>query len=201
MSYEQLSLFTEDELAIAKNYNLIGLTGYAQSGKDTLATVLVENYGYRRIAFADAIRTFLYEINPIIGVTANENVYLRARVDRDGWEETKKSPEVRRLLQDLGVSARNILGSEIWVATALKGIEPNERIVITDVRFENEADTIRQLGGQLWRVKRVGVDPINAHISETQMDGYPVDQIFINNGTVEDLTRRVQTRMHSAFAK
>ena len=46
---------------------IIGLTGYAQSGKDTLANILVENYGYTRVAFADKIREFLYEVNPMVG--------------------------------------------------------------------------------------------------------------------------------------
>jgi dephospho-CoA kinase len=39
---------------------IIGLTGYAQSGKDTVANILVENYGYQRVAFADPIRALLY---------------------------------------------------------------------------------------------------------------------------------------------
>mgnify|MGYP006283771541 FL=1 len=42
---------------------IIGLTGYAQSGKDTVASLLVEHYGYERVAFADKIRSFLYEMN------------------------------------------------------------------------------------------------------------------------------------------
>ena len=45
---------------------IIGLTGYARSGKDTVAKILVDNYGYKRIAFADKIRELLVEINPIL---------------------------------------------------------------------------------------------------------------------------------------
>ena len=55
---------------------------------------------------------------------------------------------------------------------------------------------IRQLNGQLWRVKKIGVEAINQHISETEMNDYKVDQIFTNNGTLEDLEFLVKTRMN-----
>ena len=61
MTYEQLSLFTDEELGLPTGhpgYEVIGLTGYAQSGKDTVASILVEKYGYRRIAFAVVLYLF-----------------------------------------------------------------------------------------------------------------------------------------------
>jgi hypothetical protein len=179
---------------------IIGLTGYAQSGKDTVAKILVNNYGFTRIAFADKIREFLYETNPMYDSIVGEPLFVKAKVDRDGWEEAKKSPQIRRLLQTSGVAARKLFGEDFWVKQALKGIEFSGNYVIADVRFENEADEIKFTGGQIWRIKRLGVDPINGHISETQMDGYPVDQIFVNNGTVNDLESLIKTRMLS-YAK
>ena len=47
----------------------------------------------------------------------------------------------------------------------------------------------------MWRIKRIGVDAVNAHVSESQMDDYPVDQIFTNNGSIEDLGLMIKTRM------
>jgi hypothetical protein len=179
---------------------IIGLTGYAQSGKDTVANILVNNYGYTRIAFADKIREFLYETNPMYDSIVGEPLFVRAKVDRDGWEEAKKSPQIRRLLQTSGVAARKLFGEDFWVDQALSGMDVAGNYVIADVRFENEADKIKASGGQIWRIKRLGVDPINGHISETQMDGYPVDQIFINNGTVVDLESLIKTRM-AGYAK
>lgn len=197
MSYEQLSLFTDEELGIVPNYNLIGLTGYAQSGKDTLASILVEKYGYSRIAFADKIRDFLYGINPMVGCSPTG--YLQDLVNLVGWDKAKQEPQVRRLLQDLGISARDLIGEDIWVTAALSNVEKDQRVVITDVRFENEAATIKSMGGQIWRVKRTGVGPVNNHVSESEMDGYKVDQIFVNNGTLDDLSLLVTTRMRNAF--
>ena len=179
---------------------IIGLTGYAQSGKDTVANVLVERYGFTRLAFADKIREYLYETNPMYDSIVGEPLFVRAKVDRDGWEEAKKSPHIRRLLQTSGVAARKLFGEDFWVKQALKDIEFGGDYVIADVRFENEADAIKSTGGQIWRSKRLGVDPVNGHISETQMDGYPVDQIFVNNTTVDDLEVLIKTRM-SGYAK
>jgi len=179
---------------------IIGLTGYAQSGKDTVANVLVERYGFTRIAFADKIREYLYETNPMYDNVAGEPLFVRAKVDRDGWEKAKKSAQIRRLLQTSGVAARKLFGEDFWIKQALKDVEPGVDYVITDVRFENEADEIKSTSGQIWRVKRLGVDPVNGHISETQMDGYPVDQIFVNNSTIDDLEVLIRTRM-SSYAK
>jgi hypothetical protein len=178
---------------------IIGLTGYAQSGKDTLANLLVENYGYTRVAFADKIRDFLYEMNPMVDTVAFEPIFLKERVDRDGWEVAKQNPHIRRALQNAGVAARKTFGEGFWVHEAMKSMledpRPDMNYVITDVRFLNEADMIRANKGQMWRVKRNGVEAVNAHISESQLDGYPVDQIFTNNGSIEDLKELLNKRL------
>ena len=199
MTYEQLSLFTDEELGISNAYNTIGLVGYSQSGKDTVADILVKNYGYTRVAFADKIREFLYGLNPM--VACSPTGYLQDLVNLVGWDAAKQEPQVRRLLQDLGNSARKTIDENVWVTLALGNIDVNQRVVITDVRFENEAMMVKLMGGQLWRVKRVGVGPVNDHVSESELEGYKVNQIFVNNGTIEDLEALIKTRMNNAFSK
>jgi hypothetical protein len=199
MTWKQMSMFTDRELGITPNYNLIGLTGYARTGKDTLASILVEKYGYRRIAFADTIRSFLYEVNPMVGCSPSG--YLQDLVDLVGWDKAKEEPQVRRLLQDLGVAARKLINEDVWITAALADLDPHEKVVIADVRFENEAAMIRLLGGQLWRVKRFNTSAVNDHVSEIELDYYEVDQIFLNNGTIEDLEILLQVRMRNALPK
>jgi hypothetical protein len=173
---------------------IIGLTGYARSGKDTVAKILVDNYGYTRVAFADKIRELLYETNPQVGSTR-----LVSLVNEYGWDVAKASPEVRHLLQELGVGARKVFGAGFWVHEAMKTMlndpRPDMNYVVTDVRFLNEADMIKVNKGQIWRVQRTGVEAVNSHISEMQMDNYEVNQTFVNNGTIEDLEALVKTRM------
>jgi hypothetical protein len=174
---------------------IIGLTGYAQSGKDTVAGILVENYGYQRVAFADPIRDLLYATNPML----KEGYRVKGLVDVYGWDRVKVDyPEARRLLQDLGVGARKTFGDMFWVKQALRQVNPEGNYVITDVRYPNEAKAIREYGSsQIWRVRRLGVDPVNSHESESAMDGEKVDQIFVNNGTIDDLNSLINTRMRA----
>jgi cytidylate kinase len=174
---------------------IIGLTGYAQSGKDTVAQILVDKYGYTRVAFADKIREISYELNPIV----KPGMKLQDAVDEMGWEKAKvRIPEVRRIMQDLGVGARKVFGENFWVQQALRDVHFEGNFVITDVRFPNEADAIRKYDdSQIWRIKRNGVNAVNQHVSETAMDGEKVDQIFLNSGSLEDLNALIGIRMRA----
>lgn len=175
---------------------IIGLTGYAQSGKDSVANILVNNYGYTRVAFADPIRELLYQMNPAV---KDGGYRVQSTVDAYGWDVAKTAfPEVRNMLQNLGVGARKTFGDMFWVQQALRQVSPEGNFVITDVRYPNEAKAIRAYdNAQIWRIKRSGVDPVNTHASETAMDGEKVDQIFVNNGTLEDLKVLISTRMRA----
>lgn len=171
---------------------IIGLTGYAQSGKDTLAGMLIGLHKYDNRAFADPIRKLLYETNPLV----KDEYRVKGVVDAYGWDKAKvEFPELRNLLQTLGVGARTVFNDQFWVSQGLAGLSADDKIVITDVRFPNEADAIKALGGQIWRVKRLGIGAVNEHVSETAMEGYKVDQIFVNNGSIEDLMALLQARM------
>jgi hypothetical protein len=171
---------------------IIGLSGYARSGKDEVAKILVEEYGYTKVAFADKIRQLLLETNPQV----KDGFRIESVVGAYGWDKAKVLfPEIRKLLQDLGVGARKVFGEEFWIERALASIFKNENTVVTDVRFINEADMIKHQDGQIWRIKRTGVEAVNAHVSEHDMDGYPVDKILKNEGTLEDLRTLVRTRM------
>lgn len=177
---------------------IIGLSGYAQSGKDTVAEILVRRFGFQRVAFADPIREFCYDFNPIVNHIAGEPVLLQHVVDRDGWELAKKNPQVRKTLQDVGVSARKVFGEDFWIKQALRKTDIYGKWVITDVRFRNEATAIWELpGGQVWRVERPGVVAVNGHVSETQMDNYPFDQTIVNSGSLDELEQLIVIRMQS----
>lgn len=175
---------------------IIGLTGYAQSGKDSVANILVSNYGYTRVAFADPIRELLYQMNPAV---KDGGYRVQSTVDAYGWDVAKTAfPEVRNMLQNLGVGARKTFGDMFWVQQALRQVSPEGNFVITDVRYPNEAKAIREYdNAQIWRIKRSGVIPVNTHASEIAMDGEKVDQIFVNNGTLEDLQVLISTRMRA----
>lgn len=175
---------------------IIGLSGYAQSGKDFTARTLTDVYGYERRAFADKIRKVLYSMNPDLPFDAGwgpNSTRLQVVVDLYGWDEVKQSTEVRRLLQALGVSMREQVGENVWINAALSDVKKNKNYVITDVRFPNEAYAIRDLGGKIWRVQRPGVSPVNHHVSETAMDGFLYDGVLHNTpGDIEGFEKQLK---------
>ena len=168
---------------------IIGLSGYAQSGKNTVADILVDYHGFIALAFADPIKDLVYNINPKIN-----SIEIQGMVNEYGWDIVKQDPEVRRLLQTTGEAGRQGIDEYHWVAMTLSQIkDPQEgRYVITDVRFPNEASAISSQGGQLWRIERPGVDAVNDHISETALDAWVFDETIVNDGTIEDLKKKIK---------
>lgn len=175
---------------------IIGLSGYSTAGKDEAATVLV-NHGFERVAFADVLRDMAYAVDPFIDVGDGPHDYEFGRlsdiIDKYGWDYSKNIfPDVRRLLQRLGTEAgRDILGGNIWVDTAFNRAK-SDRICVSDVRFPNEAQAIRDRGGVLVRITRKGVGPRNDHPSETSLNNYDFDFYIENDGSIEDLHAKVK---------
>jgi hypothetical protein len=167
---------------------LIGLSGYARSGKDTVAELLCLNYGYKRVSFADPMRQALYVLSPKI----DNIVRLSEYVDDYGWDVAKQNQEVRRLLQVFGTEVgRKMFGLDFWIDIALKDLSGDTQVVISDVRFPNEADAIAKLGGSVWRINRKNHSAVNGHASEHAMDNYMFNHVIYNDGTLDDLSDEV----------
>jgi hypothetical protein len=99
-------------------------------------------------------------------------------------------------LQHLGTGVREVLGRDAWVQAALAKLPPNA--VITDVRFQNEAEAIVERGGKVWRLERPGHGPINDHVSEHDMDEWPFDLVLPNDGSIQDLRARIRRLLTTA---
>ena len=177
---------------------LIGLSGYARSGKDTVADYLVENYGFTRMAFADPMKEALYRLDPQIDFAGIPGIRLSWAVDKSGWEVVKdEAPEVRGLLQRMGTEVgRNMFGEDFWVDYAIGQSWKNDNVVFSDVRFRNEAAAVRKNWGHNWRINRPGTLAANDHISETEMDGYKeFDEILSNDGSLKELYAQIDKIM------
>ena len=164
---------------------LIGLTGYAQHGKDTVANILVDVYGYTKLSFAEPLRQLALRLNPYVlkdwpGIAWRYSDLL----EHAGYELAKTEwPEVRRILQELGTGVRDILGEDVWVQAAEKAmLSVPGKVVFTDVRVPNEAAFIRRHSGELWRVQR------------TDWDGSPFDN---GVGTTHPSERYISTLPHT----
>lgn len=174
---------------------LLGLSGYAQAGKDSVASFLVENYGYTRISFADPLRAALYALNPDIEPEWETPWRVQNAVNGVGWDRAKvEYPEIRALLQRLGTEVgRKLFGENFWVDLAMKQVKDGGKYVFSDVRFPNELISIKQQGGEIWRITRPLVTAVNRHESETALDEYVMDALILNDGSISDLHDTVVT--------
>lgn len=175
---------------------LIGLTGAAGAGKGSVANVLVARYGFHELAFADP----LYQA--VSAITGMPVEWLKDRRNKEQpipW--IGKSP--RELLQLLGTDfGRKMVKESLWVDRAMGAASECEKAVIADVRFDNEAEAVKDRGGVIWEVRRptksclVGASA--AHESEAGVSRMFIDLFLPNDGTLEDLAGAVDAAMRLA---
>ncbi|MFE5621716.1 hypothetical protein ACFQ8S_06840 [Streptomyces virginiae] len=181
-------------------YKHVGLIGKARSGKDTVAKRLNERWGYSRVAFADPLKEMALDLDPLIPTSPTVWVRLSTLVRDTGWEYAKDTyPEVRRVLQRAGQGVRRH-NEDFWVDVAMDRIASTEStgvpVVVTDVRYENEAFALLNRGFALIRVVRPGsglTDGNGDHESETALDYVATTLTIGNNGTLQELRDTVDT--------
>ena len=162
---------------------VIGLTGLKRSGKSTLARELGV-LGYENVAFADPLRDLAYRFNNYIDGTGCR---MQDVIDEYGWEYAKDTyPEVRKILQFLGTEVVREVKDTHWVDQMREKIcGSDQRFVVSDIRFDNEADVVRECGGIVVEILRPGyVQPVDTHSSEA---GVEADWVIFNTGTKDEL--------------
>lgn len=174
---------------------LIGLSGLASAGKDTFARGLI-NCGWRRLAFADPLKE-------VTALVANEPEELyHCTIAKE--EVSRAFGVTRRIaLQNVGKAMRDAVGPAVWVKHTLSKWEDLGQpcCVITDVRYDNEAQAILAAGGTVFRIVRPDNDGLQGaagqHESERGISEHLIRAYIINSGTVEDLQRQaVDWAMH-----
>ena len=176
---------------------LIGLTGHAGSGKDTVRAFM-EQEGFVGLAFADGIRGMLRKLLTSAGIDD-------ACID----ERTLKEaiiPEVgvsyRHMAQSLGTEWARNLHPDFWLRIAARYLAGQmnageTHFVISDVRFTNEADWVKRQGGQIWRIHREGLAGVRPHVSESGIDNIKPTRTIHNNGSTADLAEAVALAIDS----
>lgn len=175
---------------------IIGLSGWARSGKDSIADYLVQNHGYTKISFASPMKEALVLLDPQV-LYHNTRIHLATAVRVVGWENLKDgSTDARELLQRMGTEVgRNLFGENFWVNLALEKAKHHDKVVISDCRFINEIEAIKNSGGSVWRINRENVTAVNNHISETELNNYKFDISISNNETLESLYALVEKEL------
>lgn len=167
---------------------VLGICGKARSGKDTFAVMLSE-------ALFDITGKRLTLMS-----YANE---LKLRIQRDFdlsydqlWGDLKETDDnrypkktggfwtPREIMQFVGTDCMRSIDNNFWVKELFRVIDDNDikDVIITDVRFHNEATPIKEAGGYIIKVNKNLVDEIHnmSHASETSMDTFDVD-FFVDN--------------------
>jgi hypothetical protein len=186
---------------------LIALTGYAGAGKDTVGQILVEQHGFTRVSFAAALKAMAVKLDPILELPADDDdeFVQTARLSEvihafgGSLEDAKQVPAVRAFLQHLGTEVvRETFGRDAGVQAARlpEALAEHGKVVITDCRFRNEAQAVVDLGGKVARVTRPGVGAINAHASEHDLAGWPIDFELWNDGSLEQLATNVRVALN-----
>jgi hypothetical protein len=177
---------------------IIGVSGKAGSGKDTIAKYLHDEYGFATLAFADPMKAFCAELfdwsyDQLWGPSE-----LREQVDQ------KWGFSPRKALQLLGTEWGRALDENMWVKIGLEKAKQKIKdgypgVVITDCRFKNEIGQVKAAGGSLLRVVRSsntgGSSGVAGHASEREQDSIQESEfsaVIRNEGTIEDLHRRIE---------
>lgn len=170
---------------------LIGLYSPApRSGKTFTATVLAHK-GYQPLSFAEPIKRMAVEFFMGLGYSKEEALSL-AWVDK-----AKILPEInassRFVLQTIGTEwGRNYIAEDIWVRCLCARAQEFLHVVVDDVRFENEAKAIKDMGGEIWFIKRPFMSHDFNHTSEGALDNWDgFDHFIDNNGTLEEFRLKI----------
>jgi len=179
---------------------LIGITGRKGSGKDTLAAMFVtlaESRGIpaAQITFAGPIKSFCAEVFGWSEDQINGDSRLREVPD----QRYEMSPEAqsehgqrflspRIALQQLGTEWGRAMNPDIWARLGVRRAEEmlestHSLIVISDVRFPNEANAISAAGGYM--IRKGGGAEGDGHASEAHVDSIEVDGMIPFCDTVE----------------
>ena len=174
------------------SHRLIGITGHIGSGKTTASNYLTSKYFYKEKSFADPLKKICKELF----LFTDDQVY--------GTQDQKASSDPnwfgcspRTAMQFVGTELfRNQLDKimpglkfDVFIHHFRLFFESTQdSIVVPDIRFENEAKIIKDLGGIIIRINRKSSDIVNyTHQSETELDNLQTDYVIDNNGSMEEL--------------
>lgn len=201
---------------------IIGLTGLKGSGKDTVGAYLVKEHGFEHRSFADSLkRSFaalfdipMWEIenwkndDTVFITVGNKNEPTGSGdwsskefpLPNNVWSPIREHT-FREALQRYGTeSHRDIFGENFWVDQTLpvEGFYSGRSIVVTDCRFQNEAQRIKDIGGHIIKIIRPDTQvQSDLHVSEVEQFNIHQDYKITNDSTVEKLYEQVEETLEA----
>lgn len=165
---------------------LVGIAGKAGAGKDTVADMLWVDHDFSKFSFAYPLK---------LCVAATFGIGMKKLDDREFKEvdHPKWGLSPRRMMQRMGDAVRREFGEDIFVRhlELLMDTAHDDDIVISDVRFKEEAEMIRKRGGVIIQLDREGAGTV-AHRSEDGLPADLIDHVVRNDGTKDALYLEIE---------
>lgn len=185
---------------------IIGLSGKIGSGKSTIAEIFKQN-GFYLDSFANSVKDvsnciFGFDRNRLEGITKEDREWREMPDERYSFLLGKKFSPRDSLILIGTIFGRNQIHPDVWVETVFNrySLSGNKDLLITDVRFPNEYNSVKKRGGILIRIERENTYKIE-HESETSLDTYTFDYVIENNGTLEELIEKVNNILSNLQGK
>lgn len=169
---------------------IIGLIGKKGSGKTTASKRFVDHYDFKLVPFKDQLIKEMKKNFP-------DTIRELTRVYNLSVDElfTQKPPIMRALLQNYGTEVRRGDSTDYWISKweeTVRTYHEFEDVVVDDVRFINEAETIKSLGGVLVYIALEGQELTDKHVSETEMDQIPFEyMITASRGDIGGIYKQI----------
>jgi dephospho-CoA kinase len=170
---------------------MIGISGKIGSGKDTACDIIISHDPtWTRVAFADKLKK-------IVSILTNQEEVTR--YDKIKYTKVSEEYTIGQLYQIVGTGMKELINNNIWIKSLFTDPSLPTKIIVSDVRFPEEARAIEDKGGIILRIigdplqiRRNNLDKRNLeHISETALDDYPFKYTVNNSSTIEDFQRNI----------
>jgi hypothetical protein len=151
------------DFSLMENKIIIGLMGYAKSGKDFITKTFIEDYGYQRVAFADNIKR---EMNQYLKVAVSNDILARGTMQLISpsaidffTEDLAMKKVLRPYIIWYGEKLRNVNGRFCWINRAFSEDGKNmDKIVLSDVRRLAELDIFKYSNEYKKRIGKINAD-------------------------------------------
>jgi hypothetical protein len=198
---------------------IVAFTGKKGSGKDTAAAMLIERYGYTKVAFADNLRFVGSTIFGYTDAEMNDPKLKEQEVDHwpfMSWRDTARAigtDVVRKALPDI---VAEYLTAQMWSDDEIRRMREhfsgvwvkswtekvarfNGPVVVTDCRFLDEAEAVRSLGGVIVRITSDRTGGADGHASEAEMELIQPDLTIANDRSIEELHFEIESQLLRQF--
>jgi hypothetical protein len=205
---------------------IVSIYGRNKAGKTTLADMLVSEYDFIKISFADALREitqlffginigwktdekwmvsyeYLDGLDRLFSIVKDKNNIKQLMIDKIKYATTKEQA-YRITLELLGTEVfRKTVLNEIWCAIVVFDVVclagDNEHIVFDDMRFPNEFEVLNNLNTKFIRLISDYEEPESEHESQKYIDGFKNDYVIYNDGTKKKLLEEFKKIRYSWF--